>query len=79
MIASTQTFVSMASDGLDNTEAAGAIVDLTVRRQLAGQRPQAEKSLAAFDEFAILQKAGALVMTGPTQANVSDLSFLLTE
>lgn len=77
MIGENQVFISIASDGLDNSDAAGAIADAHVREGLPEDK--IKEHLAAFDAYPILKQVEALIMTGPTQSNVSDLSLLLTE
>lgn len=73
-----ELFASVASDGLDNGESAGALVDFTTpaRAQAAGF--DTSSTLATFNDRPLLEKTGDLLFTGPTGANVSDLMFLLT-
>lgn len=73
-----QLFVSIASDGSDNNDSAGAIVDDGTVRRAAESGLDVKDALRKFDEHNLLEKTGALVFTGPTGANVSDLMFLLT-
>lgn len=70
-------FIAIASDGMDNTDAAGAIADAETRRHadLAGINPA--EYLKRFDEYTFFSRLGDLVMTGPTEANVSDLMVFL--
>ncbi len=76
-ITGDQLFASIASDGLDNGESAGALVDATtvVRARAAGI--DTASTLQAFNEHPLLTATDDLVVTGPTGANVSDLMFLL--
>lgn len=70
--------VTLATDGSDGpTDAAGAIVDgQTVERARAiGLDPW--QSLADNDSYHFFQKLGDLLITGPTNTNVNDLTFVL--
>lgn len=72
-ITGLDVFAAVASDGIDNTESAGAIVDrrLTEKIKISKMDPQAY--LDNFDSYTFFQKLGdGLFMTGPTEANVSD-------
>ncbi|MEK7077782.1 MAG: MOFRL family protein, partial [Patescibacteria group bacterium] len=74
-----ETFVSLASDGLDNSDAAGAIVDgqtLVTAQKLGLERRIYLEKLDPYDFFL---KTGDLIFTGPTGANVADLMLLLRE
>lgn len=74
-----ETFVSLASDGLDNSDTAGAIVDsqTIVNAQKLGldYRVHLEK----MDSYDFFLKTGDLIFSGPTGANVADLMLLLRE
>ena len=70
--------VTLATDGSDGpTDAAGAIVDgeMVQRAKALGLDPQ--QYLADNDSYHILQKLGDLLITGPTNTNVNDLTFVL--
>jgi hydroxypyruvate reductase len=71
MLAAGQAFASLASDGQDNGPHAGALVD-------ADTAAPAD-DLARFADTAALARAGDLIETGATGANVSDLMLLLQE
>ena len=72
-----EILVAFASDGIDNTEAAGAIADTAVRAKAeAGGLAIAER-LADYDTYGFFEKSGGLIFTGKTDANVSDLFLLL--
>ena len=79
MINDKQTFISIASDGLDNGQPAGAIIDSLIRKKLTGHEQLIKRHLTAFNPYPLLQQLDTLIMTGPTQSNVSDLALLLTE
>ena len=72
-------FCSVGSDGTDGpTDAAGGYADGKTydAMQAAGVSPAA--ALADNDSYHALQKAGCLIVTGPTGTNVNDLTFVLT-
>ena len=72
------TIVTLATDGSDGpTDAAGAIVsgDTCQRAREMGLDPQ--QSLADNDSYHFFQSLGDLVITGPTNTNVNDLTFVL--
>lgn len=74
-----ETFISLASDGLDNSDAAGAIVDgqtLTAAQKLGLDR---RSYLEKMDPYDFFLKTGDLIFSGPTGANVADLMLLLRE
>lgn len=72
-----QVFISIASDGIDNTPAAGAIADgeTLMKAQKAGLNLDDHiKALNSWDFFSKLED---LIFTGPTGANVADLMISL--
>lgn len=72
-------FISLASDGMDNTDAAGAIVDTETLKKAQEMSLSVEDYLARFDSYNFFQKTGDMITTGPTGANVSDLMILLNK
>lgn len=70
--------VAAASDGWDNTDAAGAIVDegSGVAAFLLGLSPEAY--LVRHDAYGFFECAGGHIITGRTGMNVSDIYFTLT-
>ncbi len=74
-----QLFTSIATDGIDNSEAAGALADMgTIERaQRAGLR--VDDCLTTFETFSFFQAADDLFFTGPTESNVSDIYMYLRE
>ncbi len=70
--------VAAASDGRDNTDAAGALCDTLTREKAAGASLDASAFLEAHDAYTFFKTTGDLVMTGPTGANVSDLIIALS-
>ncbi|KKT24677.1 MAG: Glycerate kinase [Candidatus Nomurabacteria bacterium GW2011_GWF2_43_8] len=72
-------FVSFASDGMDNSDAAGALVDKNTKEKADKLGLRADKYMADFDSYTFFQNTGDLIITGSTGANVSDLMILLTK
>jgi phosphopyruvate hydratase len=73
-----QVFISIASDGRDNTDVAGAIADIEVLQRARQLDLSVEEHLAIFDSYPFFAQVGAHVHTGPLESNVSDLMILLT-
>ena len=72
-------FLSFASDGKDNSDASGAIVDKYTIEKAKKLGLDPADYLARFDSYNFFQKSGDIMMTGSTGANVSDLMILLTK
>lgn len=70
-------FIALASDGLDNSDAAGAIVDTELREKAEAADLNVNEYLANFDPYTFFKKVGGVIMTGPTGANISDLMILI--
>jgi len=79
LIDENSVFISLASDGLDNSDVAGAVVDKNTIEKAEKLNLDANDYLNRFDSYPFFQKTGNLIMTGPTGANVSDLMILLTK
>ncbi len=73
-----QLFTALASDGLDNSDVAGAIADAATRRDFLHVGIDAAPYIAHTDAYRFFEQVGNRIMTGPTEANVSDLYLLLT-
>ncbi len=71
--------IPLASDGMDNSDSAGAIVDEKTFKDIENTGISIDGSLENFDVYPIFKKSGDMLMTGPTGANVSDLMILLTK
>ena len=71
-------FIALASDGMDNSDAAGAIVDKNTLSDIEGSGSDMDRCIDCFDSYSAFKKSGDMIMTGPTGANVSDLMILLT-
>jgi len=65
--------LSCASDGIDNTPAAGAIADAVTVRAASRSRVRADAYLKNNDAYTFFQKTGGQILTGITGINVSDL------
>ena len=78
MIDNKSVFVALASDGMDNSDAGGAIVDHQTLEKFEKLGIDVDDSLERFDAYPVFKKSGDMIMTGPTGANVSDLMILLT-
>ncbi len=70
-------FASVGSDGMDNSDAAGGIVDAQTVVRMRERGLDIDKHLKHFDSYRFLQQTGDLLFTGPTGANVSDLMLLM--
>jgi hydroxypyruvate reductase len=72
------TLAALSTDGIDGpTDAAGAIVDDDTFDALERLHVDARAHAARCDSYPALDAAGALVRTGPSGTNVSDLAILL--
>jgi glycerate-2-kinase len=76
-IKADQLFIAFASDGLDNGPAAGAIVDAETINRAQELKLDIDDYLKRFDSYPVFEKLNAIVFTGPTNANISDLMLLL--
>lgn len=72
-------FISFASDGMDNTDEAGAVVDKNTIEKIQKLNLDVDDYLNRFDSYNVFLKTNDMIMTGPTGANVSDLMILLTK
>jgi glycerate-2-kinase len=72
-------FVALASDGVDNSDSAGAIVDDATKKAAASLGLDPADYEKRFDSYSFFKKTGGLLFTGPTGANVSDLMLWLIQ
>ena len=79
MIDKNSVFISLASDGMDNSDIAGVIIDKDTIENIEKLNLNINDYLERFDSYNFFQKAGGMIRTGPTGANVSDLMILLTK
>lgn len=70
---SEELVLSLASDGIDNTEAAGAIADKQALDKTKELGLDPLSFLNENDSFTLFEKIGSQIITGRTGANVSDL------
>jgi len=71
------TLLSLASDGRDNTEAAGAIGDTLTLKKARGIKLNLQNYLIHHNSFNFFKKTDDLVFTKPKTFNVSDLMLIL--
>ncbi|MCC7389350.1 MAG: DUF4147 domain-containing protein [Phycisphaerales bacterium] len=72
------TVLSFATDGRDGpTDAAGGVVDGSTAGAIRGAGIEPRDALARHDSYHALNRAGALVRTGPTGTNINDLMVAL--
>ncbi|MFA6300776.1 MAG: DUF4147 domain-containing protein [Candidatus Paceibacterota bacterium] len=76
---SGSVFISYASDGMDNSDSAGAVVDINTIKKAKDMLLNIDDYYEHFDSYSFFQKTDDMIMTGPTGANVSDLMILLTK
>ncbi len=74
-----QVLITLASDGHDNSESAGAIVDYTTLQRAKSLNLKLESYLQKNDSYNFLEQVGDNIHTGLTYANVADLFILLNE
>lgn len=65
--------LSLASDGIDNTEFAGAIGDKITIEKAEKMKLKPIRYLARNDSYPFFKKTGDYILTGKTGSNVSDL------
>jgi glycerate-2-kinase len=73
-----QVFAAFASDGHDNTEAAGGLVDMEDQKKIQGINMDVADKMVCLDSFPVMEALGALIFTGKIESNISDLMILLT-
>ncbi|OGI70992.1 hypothetical protein A3B84_02335 [Candidatus Nomurabacteria bacterium RIFCSPHIGHO2_02_FULL_35_13] len=79
LIDENSVFISFASDGMDDSDVSGAIVDKNTIEKSEKLNLNIDDYLNRFDSYTFFQKTGDIIMTGPTGSNVSDLMILLTK
>ena len=69
--------IGLATDGTDGpTDAAGALADGTTLARAEVLGLSAQKYLADNDSYHFFEALGDLLLTGPTNTNVNDLTFV---
>ena len=79
LIDEDSVLIPLASDGMDNSDSAGAVVDKNTIENIKKLGIDVKDALERFDAYPVFEKSGDMIMTGPTGANVSDLMILLTK
>jgi len=70
--------IGLATDGTDGpTDAAGALADGTTLARAEALGLSAQQYLADNDSYHFFEALGDLLLTGPTNTNVNDLTFVL--
>jgi len=70
-------FIATASDGIDNCEVAGAIVDSETVRKAQELELDIETYLKNYDSQRLFEQTGDVIRTGSTGANVADLMIYM--
>jgi len=71
------TFLSAGTDGIDGqSDASGAVVDVTTRQRADKQGLSIDEYLARNDSNGFFKQTGDLIVTGSTGTNVMDLAIL---
>jgi glycerate-2-kinase len=78
LIKQDDVFIPLASDGMDNSDAAGAIVDNSTIEKINKFKINVDQHLSDYNAYPVFKQSGDMIKTGPTGANVSDLMILLT-
>jgi glycerate-2-kinase len=79
LIAENQVLVCAASDGHDNTDAAGAVVDFNSKSRAGALALDPKKYLDNNDSYNFFEKLGDRLLTGETETNVSDFFVCLKQ
>jgi len=79
LIDADSVFIPLASDGMDNSDSAGAIIDNNTIQNIEKLNINLDDYMDRFDAYPIFEKSGDMIITGATGANVSDLMILLTK
>lgn len=69
-------YCSLASDGWDNSEAAGGIADNETKRKVSESNVNPQEFLDNNDSYTFFQKTGDAIMTGRLPSNVADLMIV---
>jgi glycerate-2-kinase len=69
--------ISIASDGIDNGDSAGAIVDDSTNNIANGMKINVSDHVERYDTYDLFEKLKGTIYTGPTGSNVSDLIIYL--
>lgn len=72
-----QILVSVASDGRDNTDFAGAIADTITEEHAVKLKLEPDKYLASHSSYDFFERTGDYIFTGDTGSNVADFVIAL--
>ncbi|MEX2436637.1 MAG: DUF4147 domain-containing protein [Candidatus Paceibacterota bacterium] len=72
-ISDSDLILTLASDGRDNTDHAGAICDINTKQKIRNLKISVTKYLEDNDTYRFFEKVGDYIDTGDTGSNVSDL------
>jgi len=78
-IADNQVLITLASDGHDNSESAGAIVDASTIKRAKNLGLDIHQYLENNDSFTFFEQLGDSLQTGSTGSNVADLLVCITK
>jgi glycerate-2-kinase len=70
--------IAAASDGWDNSDVAGALVDSSVKQKAAALSMSPEYFLKDNNAYEFFKRTGSHIKTGRTGSNVSDLYMTVT-
>ncbi len=70
--------IAAASDGWDNSDVAGALVDFTARQKAEALSMSPKQFLSENNAYEFFKRTGAHIETGRTGINVADFYFTLT-
>ncbi len=77
LIKDNELIIAFASDGLDNSEVAGAIADKITKNKVKNLKLNIEDYLKENNSYEFFQKTGDFIKTGPTGINIADLILAL--
>lgn len=77
-IKDNELFLSAASDGVDNTEYAGAIADKQTKQKAEAKGLDVNTYLENNNSFSFFKMTGDYIKTGPTGSNVADFILFFT-
>ncbi len=70
-------FASIATDGMDHSDAAGAIIDIETCKKIKSKKIDHKKHLKNFDSYNLFKKTDDLYFTGHLPVNVADIYLVL--
>ncbi|MEK7106980.1 MAG: DUF4147 domain-containing protein [Patescibacteria group bacterium] len=72
-----EVMLAFASDGMDNSDSAGAISDMESVAKAKAKGLSIDGAIESLNTYGFLQSTGDMLYTGATDANVSDLFLML--